>query len=111
MTRKPATDSNGNRTGSGRKPRVRQPRKRFPIDSLFTAALANLIKAVLTHNGAIRFGMTRDGAVLSMGVYGDGEPYTDYLATEEEWLEWCDEMIERFESSVSAEDYKQQSLT
>lgn len=49
----------------------------------WTAVDANWIRAAIaqiaSEGGAIRFGYTRDLGAYSVGVYGDGEPYTDYL--------------------------------
>lgn len=41
------------------------------IDTIQTVALAG---------GAIRLGYTRDGGAISIGVYGDGDPYTVYVS-------------------------------
>ena len=41
--------------------------------------LIDTIQTVATAGGAIRFGYTRDGGAISIGVYGDGVPYTVYV--------------------------------
>lgn len=44
---------------------------------------ATLVAA--TYNGwAIRFGYTRDGGAYSIGILGDGEPYTEYVRPTED---------------------------
>ena len=35
--------------------------------------------AISQRGGAIRLGYTRDGGAYAIGIYGDGEPYTDYV--------------------------------
>ena len=37
------------------------------------------IDGVCKRGGAVRLGYTRDGGAFAIGVYGDGEPYTEYL--------------------------------
>jgi len=34
--------------------------------------------------GALRFGYSRDGGAFAIGVYGDGEPYTDFVSCKED---------------------------
>lgn len=38
-----------------------------------------LICNVAKQGGAVRFGYTRDGGAYALGIYGDGEPYTEYI--------------------------------
>lgn len=46
--------------------------------------LAAVIAAVTVGGGAIRFGYTRDGGAYSVGLYGSGEPSTDYIRPNED---------------------------
>jgi len=41
--------------------------------------LLHAVATVAYKGGALRFGYTRDGGAITVGVYGDGDPYTDYL--------------------------------
>jgi hypothetical protein len=34
--------------------------------------------------GALRFGYSRDGGAYAIGVYGDGEPYTEFVRPSED---------------------------
>lgn len=49
----------------------------------WTAVNAEWIRAAIAQvareGGALRLGYTRDLGAYSIGVYGDGDPYTDYL--------------------------------
>jgi len=38
------------------------------------------IAAVAANGGALRFGYTRDGGAYSVGFYGDGDPWTEYIS-------------------------------
>lgn len=41
--------------------------------------LAGLIIAVTSQGGAVRFGLSRDGTALAVGILGDGPPYTEWF--------------------------------
>lgn len=41
--------------------------------------LHQLIIVIARMGGAVRFGHSRDGGAFSIGIYGDGEPYTEYV--------------------------------
>lgn len=41
--------------------------------------IIELVAAIASCGGALRFGYTRDGGAYAIGIYGDGEPYTEYL--------------------------------
>lgn len=56
-----------------------------------------LIVAVAKFDGAIRFGRSRDGGAYAIGVYGDGEPWTDYLPGSKSVDDWLEELIEELE--------------
>lgn len=52
--------------------------------------LRRVIEAVTLGGGAIRFGYSKDGGAYGIGIYGDGEPFTEYLpatADVDGWLE------------------------
>ena len=42
------------------------------------------VTAVAQKGGALRLGYTRDGGAYAIGVYGDGEPYTEYVSPAED---------------------------
>lgn len=44
------------------------------------ATLQAAISAAAATGGALRFGYSRDGGAYAIGVYGDGEPYTDFVS-------------------------------
>ena len=50
----------------------------------YESADAGLLKeAIVTAastGGALRFGYTSDGGAYAIGIYGDGEPYTEYVS-------------------------------
>lgn len=48
--------------------------------------------------GAIRFGYSRDGGAYSVGIYGDGEPYTEFCKPSEDLDDFLRDIIELYES-------------
>jgi hypothetical protein len=52
------------------------------------------IAKVTVRGGAIRFGYTSDGGAYSIGLYGDGDPYTDYVRPKEGINEYLRGIIE-----------------
>jgi hypothetical protein len=56
--------------------------------------LAYCVAAVAQRGGALRLGYTRDGGAFSVGVYGDGEPYTEYVSPKEDINEFLREVAE-----------------
>lgn len=47
-------------------------------------------------DGALRLGYSRDGGMFATGVYGDGEPYTDYTRTAQETTDYLTELGDYF---------------
>lgn len=41
--------------------------------------LAKAIACVAAMGGALRLGYTRDGGAYAIGIYGDGDPFTEYV--------------------------------
>lgn len=48
--------------------------------SVDAALLVEVLDAVTADGGALRLGYTRDRGAFAIGIYGDGEPYTDYVS-------------------------------
>lgn len=49
-----------------------------------------VIAAIAKTGGAARFGYSRDGSSYTVGIYGDGKPFTEFLPGDgdvEGWLE------------------------
>jgi len=45
--------------------------------------IRSAISAAAGAGGAIRFGYSRDGGAYAVGIYGDGDPYTEYVRPSE----------------------------
>lgn len=78
-TRKVDSPGNAPNGSSGR--RVRRDNGGNPADwqGVNGELLARTVAVVAMRGGALRLGYTRDGGAYSIGVYGDGEPYTEYV--------------------------------
>lgn len=48
--------------------------------------------------GALRFGYSRDGGAYAIGIYGDGDPYTEFVKPIEDIDGFLLEVIALFES-------------
>lgn len=56
--------------------------------------LQQAIAAWASQDGALRFGYTRDGGAFSIGVYGDGEPHTEYFGPNDDVEGFLRDIIE-----------------
>lgn len=59
--------------------RAQRTTPKFDVSSLDSVLLHKVIYAACRAGAALRFGLTRDGGAFAVGIYGDGEPYTEYL--------------------------------
>ena len=61
----------------------RRARRSMGKSSDYASADATLVLQAITlvakHGGALRLGYTSDGGAYAIGVYGDGDPYTEYV--------------------------------
>lgn len=46
--------------------------------------LGKAVAAIAQLGGALRLGYTRDGGAYAIGIYGDGEPFTEYVPPSED---------------------------
>lgn len=58
--------------------------------------LRRTVAAIALTGGAVRFGYTTDGGAYSIGIYGDGEPYTEYVRPAEDIDEYLRDLTERW---------------
>lgn len=59
--------------------------------------LRNAIAQAAKTGGALRFGYSRDGGAYAIGIYGDGEPYTEFVRPSEDIDTFLEEVISLFE--------------
>lgn len=59
--------------------------------------LRAVIAAVTLRGGAIRFGYSRDGGAYSIGIYGDGKPFTEFKSGDIEVDEWLGDIREDYQ--------------
>lgn len=59
--------------------------------------LRTAIERASITGGAIRCGYSRDGGAYAIGIYGDGEPYTEFVRPSEDVNEFLQKVIELFE--------------
>lgn len=60
-------------------------------------ALRNAVIKLASTGGAIRFGYTSDGGAFAIGIYGDGEPYTEYIKPNEDLSGFLVDLAEEWE--------------
>lgn len=60
--------------------------------------LRRAISAAALVGGAIRFGYSRDGGAYAIGIYGDGEPYTEFVKPSEDINQFLRDVQALFES-------------
>jgi hypothetical protein len=58
--------------------------------------LVYVIAAVAQKGGALRLGYTRDGGAFAIGIYGDGDPYTEYVSPKEDMSEYLRNLASDF---------------
>lgn len=64
--------------------------------SISTGVIRDAITAISHAGGAIRFGLTRDGGAYAIGVYGEGDPYTEYFHDPTECEDFLREISEDY---------------
>ena len=65
--------------------------------SVTPVVLMGAIASVALAGGAVRFGYSRDGGAYAVGIYGDGEPYTDFVKPSEDIDDYLIRLKELFE--------------
>jgi len=58
--------------------------------------LRDSVATISLRGGAVRLGYTRDGGAYAIGVYGLGEPYTEYVRPSEDVEGYLRELAEAF---------------
>jgi hypothetical protein len=59
--------------------------------------LAKAVGVVARMGGALRLGYSRDGGAFAVGIYGDGEPFTEYVPPSDDIELWLKGVIEDYE--------------
>ena len=72
---------------------------RGPADWAYCDAgvLLKAIAAVAASGGALRLGYTRDLGAYSIGIYGDGAPFTEYVRPDEDITQYMRGVAEDYE--------------
>lgn len=58
--------------------------------------LRSAIAAASVRGGALRFGYTSDGGAYAIGIYGDGQPYTEFVKPSEDVEQMLKDITEFF---------------
>lgn len=67
-------------------------------ETIDASSVIRAIAAAAKVGGALRFGYSRDGFVYSIGIYGDGDPYTEYVKPTESVEDTLKDILELFEA-------------
>lgn len=65
-------------------------------ESVDGTLLTKAVAAVARMGGALRLGYTRDGGAYAIGVYGDGDPFTEYVKPDDDMDSYLKELIEDY---------------
>lgn len=86
------------REGDGKRPRRRRySREVADYAKCDAGILLRAVTVVAGQNGALRLGYTSDGGAYAIGVYGDGDPYTDYVKPSEDIDKYFEDLIAAWE--------------
>lgn len=58
--------------------------------------LQQVIATITATGGAVRFGYTRDGGAYSVGIYGDGKPFTEFCPADADVEGWIKGIIDDY---------------
>jgi len=94
-------DSNFNPLGSSRGVR-RQSGQEADWASVSGTVIISAIAAAAITGGALRFGYSRDGGAYAIGIYGDGEPYTEFVRPSEDVEQFLKDVEQLFVSLADA---------
>lgn len=86
-----------NRGHSKRSRRDHKPRNVVDWNSVQSQLLAETVRLVSRSGGALRFGYTRDQGAFAIGVYGEGDPYTEYFHDAKDCADFLRELIRDYE--------------
>lgn len=81
---------------------LRRPRASAPSEggadwgSVDPKVVLDAIQAAARKGGALRFGYTRDGGAYSIGVYSDGDYFTDYIRPSEDVEQYLSDLAAAF---------------
>lgn len=86
--------------------RRRQGESSVPADwgTANPLTLQALIANVTAQGGAVRFGYSRDGGAYSLGILGDGEPYTEWIRPSEDLNGVLDEIARQWSGEVGGQE-------
>lgn len=93
------SSKNGKTSGVDKIRERRQQRASGEIADWATADAALVLETIAnvsSAGGAIRFGYTRDGGAYAIGIYGSGEPFTEYVRPSEDINYYLQGLIEDF---------------
>lgn len=71
-------------------------RPQFDVVSIDLRAFILCLEQVTAKQGALRVGLSRDGGALAIGIYGDGDPYTEYIDSPDDTAEYFSGLAEYF---------------
>lgn len=77
--------------------RARHSKSPVSYSSLDWKILSQAIEKVTQAGGALRFGKSRDSGSFSLGVYGDGDPYTEWFRDGDELGDFLDDLGKIFQ--------------
>lgn len=79
----------------------RRLKRRGTVTADWASANSSLVTRAIciaaSGGGAIRFGYSQDGGAFAIGIYGDGKPYTEFVAPSENIDDVLEDIIELFE--------------
>jgi hypothetical protein len=80
--------------GSGARRRTAH-RSSLPADwaGVDGTLLAKAVASLARLGGALRLGYTRDGGAYAIGIYGDGDPFTEYVSPNDDINEFLEGLI------------------
>lgn len=93
----PKKDSNGNPLGKSRG-LGRKGSATADWESADAQLLRKAVAAASIAGGALRLGYSRDGGAYSIGIYGDGEPYTEWVRPSDDIDDTLQKIVELYEA-------------
>lgn len=82
---------------SDEKRRRRSQSEEADWSSQDAGTIAELIHNITATGGAVRFGTSRDGGAYSLGIFGDGKPFTEFCPANTDVDAWLQGFILDYE--------------